>query len=967
MMRKQKRSFWTGFVAAVLVFVVSFSLGSVFALGNDLQRAFAVEPLFTVSGSTSSVQTDYTYNAKDHESSSVVDALGNAVVGKGSVSGVKVSLAQGDEFRYTKVIDLTGKTKNDLLFEFAITPETIGVKEVDAFEVILTDAYDATNYITIHVDAAPDTHPADYYRGPGLINGVGYLRAGFDGELVAKDWFYNALRKDEGSGAICFLDFAGIGGESQPYMTWLDEISMNVMSIYYEDSTKSLYMDDKQEYWSKKNAVVDLDDESYFSTPWGGFKTGECFLTIKGLKYQKSSFNFVLTKIDGENVADVSSERKPHIINVNTFGYAEDELPTAVVGEPYPVFPAESISPYYGALPVNTAVYYGDENGEKLTITDNKFHCAKEGEYTIVYTVDDGHGTTVKKTISITAEAGAAGIIVAIDDVAAEGFVAGDRIILPDATWEGPIGKGTLTKSVLYNGNTIALDGASFLMPAAGEYEFIYTVTDLAGRMGTSSFKISVEKGTLAQFTEEIAVPKYFISGRTYVLPTGYAYNYTDGSGDKIKAKIYYTDENGEKLLPAGKVTPTQNSAGSNVKVVYDATLNGNHSQKEYSIPVIDIRNSDGAIDCQKLFYVVEGDAEVTVNETSVTMKTYEDAIIDWVNPLATNGFTLSFCGDKRFVSFSSVAFLLSDVDDPTIAVKFNYLVENGKTYFRVNENGKKYELTEDLYSSDLITLSYKANDNTVAFSSNVKINAAIAETVNGATFDGFPSGKIMARIIIDGVGSGAKISVSQISNQMLGDLSCGEFANPIFGCVEDYGGTKKYGETVKLPKPYVVDAIDPGLSFTVNVYAPNGDPVTATDGTILQGADGDKEYEIVLSEYGSYKVYYTATDLSGNSGGLSYILEVNNDVAPKITLTGTLPTSVKVGEKVVLPKASATDDVDESVEVRIYIVTEQGQIVSIKNGAFIFKNAGEYKVYYRCCDSAGNMTCIDYTISVQE
>lgn len=966
-MKKQTRRFLTSLLVVMLVLCATFSGVSAFAGRNDFARATDSDELYVVSGKNSTVTPNATYVAKDHQSATILDALGKPVVGDGSVSGVAVSLAQGDSFRYTKVIDLTGRTKEKPLFEFAITPETIGVKEVDAFEVILTDAYDETNSLTISVYCSKDTHPADYYRGQGLINGVGYLRAGFNGTLAAMDYFNNnTLRKADGEGAIIFLDFCGIGGDSQTYPL-INTIQTNVMSVFYEDATKQLFTHEKNEYWDKKKAVVDFDDEEYFAEPWAGFTTGECFLSIRGLKYQKSAFNFVLTQIDGVSVEEVTTDRKPHVINVDTLGYGEENLPIAGVGQNYPVFEATSVSPYYGELEVTAEVYYGGENGEKVTVTDGRFNCAKAGKYTIVYKSNDGHGKTVKKTLSVTAETGVKGITVQTGDFSADGFVAGDTVVLPSATWDGCIGNGTLALSVVYGGNTVALDGNTFFIPAAGTYEFKYTVTDIAGRTGVASLTVVAESGTVAKFTEEIAVPRYFVSGRPYILPTGYAYNYTDGSGDKIKAKIYYTDESGEKLLPTGKVTPSASSAGKNVTVVYDAVLNGKHSQKEYSVPVIDVRDADGSIDCEKLFYAVEGDPELTVGETDVTIKTSKNTVVDWINPLSVNGFTFSFCGNERFISVKTVSLLLSDVEDPTVSVKFNYTVENGKTYFRLNENGKRYELPEKLYSSDVITLAYKQSDNTVTFSSKVKINAAVTETADGKPFNGFPSGQVTARIIMDGVTGGAKISISQISNQMTGNLSFGEFANPIFGCTEDYGGMKKHGETVKLPKPYVVDAIDPGLPFTLTVYDPNGNPVTATDGTVLQSADGNADYEIVVSEYGTYKIYYAAVDLSSNKANLSYNIEVQNDCAPEIKLNGTLPSEVKVGEKVTLAIATATDDLDETVSIRIYVITEQGQIVRIQNGAFVFKNAGEYQVYYRCCDSAGNMTCAVYTVSVHE
>ena len=921
--------------------------------------------LFTVSGRNSRVEKDAVYNAPEHQNPSIKDGHGNPVTGEGTVSGVKVSLAQGDTFHYTKVIDLTGKTKNDKLFEFAITPDTIGRNEVDAFEVLLTDAYDPGNVVSFNVVRGFDINPPGEAVGAGLNNAVGYFRAGFGGRLLARDHFWNEVRKDEGQGAIMFLDFFAAGGASQRYYDTIGTIDKNVMQIYYDDAAKEVYMHEKQRNWSKNKAVCDFDDEELFETPWSGFTTGECFLSIRGLRYQASAFNFVLTEVDGQRVSQISPERAIHTIDVDTLGFGEDALPNGVAGKTYPVFEAKSVSPYYGALEVKTQVYFGDEaTGKKLAVTNGRFPCEEAGDYTLVYTADDGYGKTAKKTLTVTATSNPAELVVSLSDYIVEGYVAGDVMKLPEAAVTNCVGTAEVKKYISANGATgVEVVGTEYRFPKEGKYTVTYMATDMVENTKSVSFDVTVAAGTAAKFVDHITLPKYFIGGRTYQLPEVYARNYTDGSGSKVKAKIYVTDNSGVKVLPTGKFTP---AAGSGeVTVTYDAALGDVHAEKEFTVPVIDIRDAGGKIQADKLFYAGEGGPQFTVNESDVTVTAYADAAVDYINPVAANGFSFAFCGDARFRAFDTVTLELADAENSAVAVRLNYAHENGGTVFYAGDGGRKYTLDEELYSSDEIMLSYRKSDNSVAFSSHTRINVKIAKTVSGEEFNGFPSGKVTVKILIGGVSGGARVAIKQVSNQRFGDLTAGEYAAPVIFANCDYGGEKTQGSCVTLPRMYVADAIDPGLALSISVFDPAGNAVTANDGTLLNGASGDRDYEITVTSYGAYRVLYSAADTSGNSAGLSYLIQVTDNVAPEITVSAALPAELKAGETLMLPAATASDKTDGEIAVNIYVVTEQGQIVVVKNGAVKLTDAGTYKVFYWCADKAGNLACNSYTVTV--
>ncbi len=941
-------------------------------------RSFSVKkPLFGVSSTASSVTENVTYNAEEHEKEGLQNVNGYQIEGKGSVSGVMVSLASGDYFTYNQVIDLNGKTKDDALIEFSITPETIGIKDVEGFDLILTDAYDSSSQVIVRVMSSKGVVPPNDAgdKRLGLYNGVGYLRASVGGEYAGMYWSQpgvGEIVKEEGTGSIVYLDFSGVGGESQLYNqptgahADISSIDKNCFCISYDDLTKQLFPKKNGYYATGANAMVDLDDENYFETPWKGFTTGECFLSIRGFSYVQSSFNFVVKEVDGTAVSDVKDQRKPHAITVDTLDYDESSLPNAVVGYPYPVYQASCVSPYYGDIPVSVCVYEGTaESGTKLDVTDGKFQVSSAGEYTIVYSATDNFDVTVTKSLTITAAEDSSPLTVTLDDEKITSSYAGYSIKPAKATVANAIGGSEVTVWIEKNGKRYELTDGEFRFPCAGEYTVCYLAKDYVGRTATYSYEISVEAGNAAVFTDDVVLPRYFVEGYRYEIPALYAYNYTDGSKTQVKTTAYINDLNGETRISKGYVIPAVKKSGDVAVITYEAQLNGNVSSKSYEIPVLQIKSANGGYDMEKLFYTVSGSASYEVQEYETVMTVKEDATVEYINPLLASGFEFLFAGNQRMTAYDSVSLILTDAANPNVSVKFTYAKKSGGTVFYVNEDGKQYEVSEGLTSGKEIKLAYKQAKKAVSFSSSSKINVAIEKTLDGEKFEGFPSGKVYASISVAGVSGSSKIQLKKLSNQAICDVSSVEYNDPIFGSAYDYGGIKAIGSTVKLPKILAVDAIEPWLELKLTVTAPDGKVVVAKDGTELKNADGSLEYEIALKKYGSYIVAYSTEDSSGNRASLTYLLTVIDDEAPVITMSGKVPAEGKVGEKIILPEATAKDKIDGEVSVNYYVITNQGQFVVLKDRAFVPQTAGEYTICVWSIDASGNMGSETYTVNV--
>ena len=108
----------------------------------------------------------------------------------------------------------------------------------------------------------------------------------------------------------------------------------------------------------------------------------------------------------------------------------------------------------------------------------------------------------------------------------------------------------------------------------------------------------------------------------------------------------------------------------------------------------------------------------------------------------------------------------------------------------------------------------------------------------------------------------------------------------------------------------------------------------------------------IDTSQYGTYSVNYTATDIWGNTANARRNVRVSDFTAPTITLIGPQTITIILGQIFTDPGATATDPADGTVPV-----TSTGNVnVNI---------IGEYTITYRAQDGEGRETTITRTVIV--
>ena len=174
---------------------------------------------------------------------------------------------------------------------------------------------------------------------------------------------------------------------------------------------------------------------------------------------------------------------------------------------------------------------------------------------------------------------------------------------------------------------------------------------------------------------------------------------------------------------------------------------------------------------------------------------------------------------------------------------------------------------------------------------------------------------------------------------------------------VEGERRTYRQGDEISLPKAYASDALDNELSyFTVTVSGPDGQPIAATDGTVLNYAPIRDEYRIKLDKTGSYTLIYAAADGSGNVDPYTYTVRVRDAEPPEITISSASIPDAKLGDTVAVPTATVTGGTTDG-KVYVYVINPHG-LVRKPDGNSYSDTAvkGRYTVRYVAFDAYGNM-----------
>lgn len=941
--------------------------------------------LFYVSSEASSARY-YEYKYSEHATEEYASKRDSVV--NSSVDGIYVSLASGDEFQYSRVIDLRGLTQNDNLIKMVIAPESIGIKDVSDFTIKLTDAYDPTNYIEIKNYSRTDTPIV--YMAVAASNGqqfTGWQWSNPPSKFVNNS--YGAPCRFSMTGP-CLVTESTTSLPSNPFdkhndvKFGINTIADNDFGISIDYENLQVFNNVSRNYTN--GMIADLDDPEHFEKLWGGFTTGECFLSIKGGTYLGETFNFMITDIKGIDgtLTGADEARKEEILsftdrgalNIDTElgGYAENALPQARVGVEYPIFEASANNQYFGKLNATYQVLKGDKivakNGEK-------FIPSEAGAYTLKYTVKDYFNTENTKSFTINAvlETSEISFVLSGLDAIAETpdketvGVAGKYVKLNNAIeLTGGCADGVLDimTSVRYGDEEIPVENGVFFPMKAGKYIVSVTATDYIGQNLVKEYTVEIEAGDIPVYLEKPVLPKYFISERTYKLPEVTAYDYTDGTGTPVKAKVAYIDGEGTKKAIGTTITPVSNLLKKTLDVVYytdeinaENDYEGNLVFKD--VPIVCVtREEEGNtfVDFSKLF--VEDGVTLTTGISSSVIKAEKDGSLGFINALGANGLTMRFQGVVGASKFGQFSITLTDSENGEQSVTFYYINGNDTSYFKVNSlQSTAYKVAQTFVGGDFFAFNFDSV-NGVKYDRTNGSYAKVDTYKNGHPFKGFTSGRVYVEFGLEAVYGVSEVELLQLGGQIISSQQK-DRVEPGIAIEGEYLGYVAFGGKIRIPKAIITDVVDPYVQGSVTVSAPKDEKgdrkiVKTVDGIYLKDMNVDRDYFVTATQYGTYLIKFTARDFSGNELDFSYLVNVVDEQAPEIAVEE-ITKSYKIGDTIAVPKATVTDNVDKDLTLTVYVYSASLTMWQLDEGekSFKVKQAGEYRIVYVAVDSAGN------------
>jgi len=944
------------------------------------------QDLFHVSSKASSV--DYTtYKYKDHATDPDKSSARESMINS-EVEGLQVSLAAGDTFKFGRVIDVSELTKEDDLIKVVMAPNQIGTADVGSFDVVLTDAYDPTNYVTITT-------------GANSIAPLVYVLSSASNGQQPTGWEFNRDVKHVGkNGTPARYSFTGPCANTESTTagatsaTQNDErygintIADNDWSLSIDYATKQLH-NTTSAHASATTMLVDLDDPTHFEKIWKGFTTGECFLSIKASGYIANTFNFIITEMYGvKNLERYEFyDRGKLDINVDMGIYQADTLPTGKVGVEYPIFKASTLNQYFGTLNATYQVLSG-----KTVVCDNgeKFVPETAGTYKLVYTVKNyfydnsltleenvelGNANTWSKNIIVKDAENYPELSFELDGKV-EGGVAGQYISLAEAI--NQTGGGSvfnITKKVMLGEDEIEIKDNMFFPKKSGTYTVTITATDYIGEAGSISYDVVIGDGNSPVFVDSPTIPKYFISGYSYILPEIKAYDFTDGSGTPIDTEIYYVDGEGIKKAINREIIPVVNDNKSDVDIYYYAEKEGlEPGILTKKVKVFNIMENGRLVDFSKIFVSSEMEIAPDSANTNMVFKALSPtASAEMVNPVGANVVSLRFMPNEGKVNFKSFVITLTDSLNENEQVKLIYIPNDITTsYFRVNDyNGAEYLCNQSFSAGHVFNPELKLAQNGVKFDSSSSTIAGFETYVNGEEFKGFSSNKVYITMGYEGA-IDAEIAIINIAGQRIYTVPTADRIGPAIAFEGEYKGYVLYGSEIRIPNAIVADVIDPNVSGKVTVELPADESgarkiAASVDGVYLNKADISREYKVKATAYGAYRVTFSGQDRFGNPLSETYIVNVVDIIAPTISIPADAVREGKVGEKITLKPATAVDNVDGSVDVLTFVYSPSSTIYELNAGTPAFKTnqAGTYRVMYVARDAAGNIGIETYKLIV--
>lgn len=852
----------------------------------------------------------------------------------GQENGIVVSLASGDVFNYNVPIDLSKNRINDFITLY--TPQYPNAADVGNIVVRLTDCYDSSVYVdfvlwyetnqAVHARAgASGQESSGFNKNPAVS--VSKKPVYVDGE----EYYMTFSRFGATMGHNAFVT-APAG------FTWR-----------YDVQEKEVSVTNRSGSFVKVTQLANPD--IYEKNLFGGFTTGEVYLSVYAENYYESAARIEISRIDGVfgeglNSYDYADEKSPVL---NVAGIPDSETVYVAKGKTVSVFAAEAVD--VSGADVTVSVFYNYESDKRSSVylKDGKFVAERPGTYTVLYTATDVFGNTAYKKVTVNCVEFPDGKAIDFSVAKPDGLKAGYETVLPEYVAEGLNGEVTVDVFAKFGNERIKIENGSFIPMHVGVYEIEYVYYDSFDSY-TYSYEIESRASDAVRFLDEIITPRYFIKNAEYSLIDLKAYVFNDTDGKAQNSEFYVKFDDGEFVKSNVNCFKVTGNESVTVKYVY-----GDCSVESSPVTIVDAR-FDSTFALSEYF---QGDftAEEDSSRIRYTSNVSEgNNVMRFVNALSFANFRFDFSVPIG-AYYKSLGIRLTDCYDENNVTEIEFYGVTGALGATVN--GTAYKSDGSFADNGIKSLYYD--------------NATKKLILPGGTaipFENpFTNDVFFLDVELRDIGGDAYVDIRMVNNQPFTTTYFDIIAPEI--SIKDKSGKHDIGEKITLEPAVYTDVISPVLRgrLTVEVLDPFDNFVVSDEGITLDGTTlASETYTITLSSYGNYRINYKTIDQGGNVTNMPCVINVEDDVKPTVTINGKDTVTVKYLSVYKIDNYTVSDNLSaaENLEVTVIVVDKkQNSVVSIGN-EFEAKYTGTYVAYVYCTDEAGNAEYASFTIIVE-
>lgn len=870
--------------------------------------------------------------------------------------GSIVRLKQGDSLLFTGLTDFEDLTTKDTLIKGFITPDIQGSPDFARLTFHYEDALDPSVFLEFRLQ----------FFDNASSQGISYVTGSLDGVNFSGREDKTRIRKNMDTGTPISSSFTATENKGG-YWAGENVIAApdkNQFSLSYDSAAKQLFANGK--------FVCDFDDLDYFDSIFNGFPSGKAKLSVFASSYKSSSANFVLTHVNG---VSLSINRFVDTVGPN-ITLSEEKLPNARCGIDctYPIPKATAFDDVSGEVEVQATPYYGYTSSDplSLSVTDNRFKVNRLGEYAIEYKAKDYSGNESVKVLYFEAVSDLPELVASEPLDLEKTAYLGEYFKMEEPVIKGGSGKTTYEVFSLHGGNRVkVVDKLQFV--ELGSWEFECVVSDFIGDVSKFNFSIQVQASSSPVFADNYTLPKAFISGSSYSVPSYYCYIENKGKLEKKECDIKVEDKNGSHIYkPSERFIPEVENQGDYVKVSY--TYQGKDSAID-SVPCAVVRkNNSLKLDnyfLSKNLIKTTNSSIGGYNGIKLEKEKDDDASFLFANLQVARDFSLHFSNVPNNSDFEKIRFTLIDSLDDSIRVGMELSSANANTITANVINGSSYTITKkSLIAQQAYDFALSFANNSFSFE---LVSLQTRQTINGEPFNGFPSKKVYLQVeMIGGKASNSLLFTRIGSNNLIGSS---DLARPVIFVDGDYGGSFPIHSSYKTQVALVGDVLCPNVSSTVSVVyqgTEREENVLTEDGISLDKANADKQYTFKLDKPGEYTLTYTAKEenwLGSKKSTYTYSIYAVDQIAPTFSFVEEPITKGKVNTYYSLPDYVVSDDISSKENIQVFVTVSKpnGDLYELNNWKekILLEEEGDYVFSIYVLDESKNATHVILRVEV--